>query len=69
MEPASGGARRTGVVMVEVVCVVTDEDLPDAPPQRAPGQAEFPWFFGPGDGSVVDGSTTRPVTEPPAVER
>jgi flavin reductase (DIM6/NTAB) family NADH-FMN oxidoreductase RutF len=47
------------VLFVEVVCVVADPELlgPVAPippaPRAEPGRAEFPWFFGPADGSVV----------------
>jgi flavin reductase (DIM6/NTAB) family NADH-FMN oxidoreductase RutF len=48
------------VLFVEVVCVVADPELlgPAAPPvspapRAEPGRAEFPWFFGPADGSVV----------------
>jgi flavin reductase (DIM6/NTAB) family NADH-FMN oxidoreductase RutF len=54
------------VVIAEVVCVVTDDDLlapPVETPERAAGRVEFPWFFGPGDRSVVDGARAHPVIE------
>jgi flavin reductase (DIM6/NTAB) family NADH-FMN oxidoreductase RutF len=54
------------VVIAEVVCVVTDDDLlapPAEAPERAAGRVEFPWFFGPGDRSVVDGPRAHPVIE------
>jgi flavin reductase (DIM6/NTAB) family NADH-FMN oxidoreductase RutF len=50
------------VLFVEVVCVVAEPGLlkpvapapPAAPAPRAdPDRAEFPWFFGPADGSVL----------------
>jgi flavin reductase (DIM6/NTAB) family NADH-FMN oxidoreductase RutF len=50
------------VVMAEVVCLVADEELLDAAgPDTVPApRAEFPWFFGPADGSVVDGTVLEP---------
>jgi flavin reductase (DIM6/NTAB) family NADH-FMN oxidoreductase RutF len=74
IEPASQPAVRdrgvarspTGyVVIAEVVCVVTDDLLepPVETPERAAGRVEFPWFFGPGDRSVVDGAREHPVIE------
>jgi flavin reductase (DIM6/NTAB) family NADH-FMN oxidoreductase RutF len=53
------------VVIAEVVCVVTDDLLepPVETPERAAGRVEFPWFFGPGDRSVVDGPRAHPVIE------
>ena len=61
------------VVIAEVLCVVADDDLlapPVAEPGRRAGRAEFPWFFGPSDGSVVDGADgAHPVIEQPAIER
>jgi flavin reductase (DIM6/NTAB) family NADH-FMN oxidoreductase RutF len=65
------------VLFVEVVCVVADPELlePVAPAQRAPrvepGRAEFPWFFGPADGSVVGppGRRRREVAPPLVIEQ
>jgi len=54
------------VVIAEVVCVVIDDDLlapPVETPERAAGRVEFPWFFGPGDRSVVDGARAHPGIE------
>jgi flavin reductase (DIM6/NTAB) family NADH-FMN oxidoreductase RutF len=53
------------VVIAEVVCVVIDDLLapPVETPERAAGRVEFPWFFGPGDRSVVDGPRAHPVIE------
>jgi flavin reductase (DIM6/NTAB) family NADH-FMN oxidoreductase RutF len=75
IEPAGQSAVRdrgvarppTGyVVIAEALCVVADDDLlapPVETPERAAGQVEFPWFFGPGDRSVVDGVRAHPVIE------
>lgn len=56
--PTPGGGY---VVMAEVVCVVADEELldpvvPEPVAAGGAGRAEFPWFFGPADGTVVDGT-------------
>jgi flavin reductase (DIM6/NTAB) family NADH-FMN oxidoreductase RutF len=59
-------------VIAEVVCVVADDDLlapPQAATQPSVGRAEFPWFFGPGDRSIVDGTEAHPVIEHQAIER
>jgi flavin reductase (DIM6/NTAB) family NADH-FMN oxidoreductase RutF len=54
------------VVIAEVVCVVVDDGLlapPVETPEQAAGRVEFPWFFGPGDRSVVDGARAHPAIE------
>jgi flavin reductase (DIM6/NTAB) family NADH-FMN oxidoreductase RutF len=68
--PGRSGTSPTEFVLIaEVVCVVAEDDqlaglgpvpaggLPAGGPGPVPaGRAEFPWFLGPADGSVVDGS-------------
>ncbi|OZM79005.1 hypothetical protein [Pseudonocardia sp. MH-G8] len=54
------------VVIAEALCVVADDDLLTPPvetPERAARQVEFPWFFGPADRSVVDGTRVHQVVE------
>jgi hypothetical protein len=67
-------------LIVDVVCVVADEELiapvdaPAPPPADVDrGRAEFPWFFGPADGSVVGpapgGGADRRGSGRPVIER